>query len=115
VSRFVNADPDAHQSVGSEARPPWDVRYVPENEVVQDGSGNPVPIGGAAHLRILFRANMHHDDGTSSLETSVRDDGDLAFASDFEGHVVWFYGADTEEPFRVEYVGDGRVAVDIAR
>lgn len=115
VFTFTNAGPEGHQPLNTEARPAWDVRYVPRGEVVQDGSGNPVAIGGAAHLRIVFQANMHHDDGRSSLESSVSDDANLAFASDFEGRVVWFYGGAEERPFRVEYVGGGRVALDVAR
>jgi hypothetical protein len=90
---------------------------VAASEAVMDGSGDPVAnSGAAAHLRIVFHADMHYADGRSSLERSINDfPYDLVFAGDFENRVTWFYGAAKERPFRVEYVGDGRVAVDIVR
>ena len=115
VFRFNHSDPDGHQPWRRFARPPWDVRYVPQSEAVQDGSGDPVAnVGSEAHLRIRFEANMHDGaEGQNTLQTSVSDTDALDFGSDYEGRVTWFYGSRSERPFRVFYVGDGRVAVDI--
>ncbi|HEV3401466.1 MAG TPA: hypothetical protein VG078_06550 [Acidimicrobiales bacterium] len=117
VFTFRHADPEGHQPWRTFARPIWDARYVPSSEAVMDGSGDPVAnSGAAAHLRIVFHADMHYADGRSSLERSINDfPYDLVFAGDFENRVTWIYGAARERPFRVEYVGDGRVAVDIVR
>lgn len=115
VFRFNHSDPDGHQPWRKFAQPPWDVRYVPQSDAVQDGSGKPVVnVGAPAHLRIRFDANMHDGaEGQNTLQTSVSDEDALAFGGDFEGQVRWFYGSDRERPFRVFYAGDGRVVVDI--
>ena len=117
VFNFRHADPEGHQPWRRHARPPWDVRYVPRSEAVMDGSGEPVANSGARHhLRIRFQADMHHADGSSSLERSVDEESlELVFGGDFENQVNWFYGAEEKRPFRVFYVGDGRVAVDVVR
>ncbi len=117
VFTFRHADPEGHQPWRKFARPIWDARYIRASEAVMDGSGDPVAnSGAAAHLRIVFHADMHYADGRSSLERSINDfPYDLVFAGDFENRVTWVYGAPKERPFRVEYVGDGRVAVDIVR
>lgn len=114
VFLFQHADPDGHQPWKEFARPAWDVRYVPESEAVQDGSGRPVANAGAkAHLMIRFNATMHDLNGDSTIQTSVDRDDPLAFGGEFEGVIRWFYGSDAQRPFRAMYVGDGRVAVDI--
>ncbi len=117
VFTFRHVDPEGHQPWRQHARPQWDARYVPASEAVMAGSGDPVANAGArAHLRIQFSADMHTADGRSSLERSVSDEPpDLVFGGDFENQVTWFYGAAKEQPFRVFYVGEGRVAVDIVR
>ena len=114
VFDFTNNDPEGHSPQGS-ARPSWDIRYVPPAEVVQDGSGDPVPVGGAVHLRIRFDgAAAHYDDGSASIRYGLDAHSPLAFGGDFEGRVVWFLGLDREQPFRVSYVEPGKVAVDVA-
>jgi len=117
VFTFAHADPEGHQPWRKDGRPAWDVRYVPASQAVMDGSGDPVANAGAkAHLRIQFQADMHYADGSKSLKGSVTDAApDLVFGGDFENQVNWFYGAEKERPFRVSYVGAGRVAVDIVR
>ncbi len=117
VFTFEHADPEGNQPWRQHARPPWDVRYVPASEAVMDGSGEPVANSGAkAHLRIRFQADMHYADGRSSLRRSVDDETlDMVFGGDFENQVNWFYGAEKKQPFRVFYVGDGRVALDVVR
>lgn len=115
VFDFMNEDPEGHSPLGS-ARPAWDVRYVAPSEVVQDGSGAPAPVGGAAHLRIRFDgADAHHDDGTSSIRYGLDAHAPLAFAGDFEGRVTWFLGLDRERPFNVFFVENNKVAVDVAQ
>jgi len=114
VFTFYHDDPEGHQPWRQYARPAWDVRYVPSSEAVHDGSGEPVVnVGANAHLKIRFEADMHHSVGHSSLQSSVGDEDALVFGGDFESRVTWFYGADAERPFRVMYVGDGRVVVDV--
>jgi len=117
VFTFNHSDPDGHQPWRRFARPAWDVRYVSRDEAVQDGSGAPVVnVGANTHLKIRFDANMHDGaDGQNTLQSSVSDEDALAFGGDFEGRVTWFYGSDSGRPFRVIWVGDGRVAVDIVR
>ena len=117
VFTFDHADPEGHQPWRRHARPAWDVRYVPASQAVMDGSGDPVAnVGAKAHLRIQFQADMHYADGRSSLKRSVGDEPPrLVFGGDFENQVTWFYGAEKQRPFRVWYVGDGRVAVDVVR
>ena len=114
VFDFTNDDPEGHSPMGS-ARPGWDVRYVPAAEVVQDGSGDPVPVGGAVHLRIRFDgAAAHNADGSSSIRYGLDAHSPLAFGGDFEGRVVWFLGLDREQPFKVSFVETGKVVVDVA-
>ncbi len=115
VFTFNHSDPDGHQPWRQFARPAWDVRYVSRDEAVQDGSGAPVVnVGANAHLKIRFDANMHDGaEGQNTLQSSVSDEDALAFGGDFEGRVTWFYGSEHQRPFRVIWVGDGRVAVDI--
>ena len=117
VFTFKHADPEGHQPWREFARPAWDVRYVPASQAVMSGSGEPVVNAGAnAHLRMVFTADMHYADGRNALTRSVNDEPpDLAFGGDFENRVSWFYGAQSQRPFRVTYVGQGRVAVDIVR
>ncbi len=115
VFTFNHSDPDGHQPWRRFARPAWDVRYVSRDEAVQDGSGTPVVnVGANAHLKIRFDANMHDGaEGQNTLQSSVSDEDALAFGGDFERRVTWFYGSERQRPFRVIWVGDGRVAVDI--
>ncbi len=114
VFTFYHDDFEGHQPWRQYARPAWDARYVPRSEAVQDGFGEPVVnVGAGAHLKIRFEADMHHSVGHSSLQSSVDDEDALVFGGDFEHRVTWFYGSDAQRPFRVEYVGDGRVVVDV--
>ena len=114
VFDFTNADPEGHSPEGS-ARPSWDVRYVPPSEVVQDGSGDPIPVGGAVRLRIRFDGSAaHYEDGSSSIRYGLDAHSPLAFGGDFEGRVAWFLGLERERPFRVSFVEPNRVVVDVA-
>ncbi|MDQ4130720.1 MAG: hypothetical protein M3133_07015 [Actinomycetota bacterium] len=114
VFDFVNDDPEGHSPLGS-ARPGWDVRYVPPAQAVQDGSGDPPPVGGAVYLRIRFEgAAAHYDDGSPSIRYGLDAHSPLGFGGDFEGRVTWFLGLDNERPFRVLFIENNRVAVDVA-
>ncbi len=113
VFDFVNDDPEGHSPLGS-ARPAWDVRYVRPSEAVQDGSGDPPPVGGAVYLRIRFEgAAAHYGDGSPSIRYGLDAHSPLGFGGDFEGRVTWFLGLDREQPFRVSFVANNKVAVDV--
>ena len=115
VFDFVNDDPEGHSPLGS-ARPAWDVRYVPRSEAVQDGSGEPPPVGGAVYLRIRFDgAAAHYEDGRSSIRYGLDAHSPLGFGGDFEGRVTWFLGLEREQPFRVSFVANNKVVVDVAQ
>lgn len=114
VFDFTNADPEGHSPSGS-ARPGWDVRYVPPSEAVQDGSGDPAPVGGAVYLRIRFDGTAaHYEDGSPSIRYGLDAHAPLGFGGDFEGRVTWFLGLEREQPFRVLFVENNKVAVDVA-
>jgi hypothetical protein len=114
VFDFTNDDPEGHSPSGS-ARPGWDVRYVPPAEAVQDGSGDPPPVGGAVYLRIRFDgAAAHYEDGSSSIRYGLDAHAPLGFGGDFEGRVTWFLGLEREQPFRVSFVAPDKVALDVA-
>lgn len=113
VFDFVNADPEGHSPLGS-ARPGWDVRHVPPSDAVQDGSGDPPPVGGAVYLRIRFDgAAAHYDDGTPSIRYGLDAHSPLGFGGDFEGRVTWFLGLEREQPFNVFFVENNKVVVDV--
>ncbi|HWC10314.1 MAG TPA: hypothetical protein VG455_03735 [Acidimicrobiales bacterium] len=113
VFDFTNDDPEGHSPLGT-ARPGWDVRYVPPAEAVQDGSGDPPPVGGAVYLRIRFDgAAAHYEDGTSSIRYGLDAHAPLGFGGDFEGRVTWFLGLERERPFTVSFVENNKVVVDV--
>ena len=72
----------------------YDVRYVPA--VVQDGSGLPVPLRGAADLQIVVKAPAYDTDGDPTYSPADPDElvnvsgystfRQVAFAGSFEGH-----------------------------
>lgn len=112
VFEFDDNPPDGQRA--DDARPAWDVRYVPRSQVVQDGSGFPVTVEGAAVLRIRFQhAWMHWDDGSTSLRHPRDAYQRLRFGGDFEGHVTWFLGVDGERPFRAFSTDGDKVVVDV--
>ncbi|HEX2192297.1 MAG TPA: hypothetical protein VHH09_03810 [Acidimicrobiales bacterium] len=113
VFDFTNDDLEGHSPLGS-ARPGWDVRYVPPSEAVQEGSGDPPPVGGAVYLRIRFDgAAAHYEDGSSSIRYGLDAHSPLGFGGDFEGRVTWFLGLEREQPFKVSFVENNKVVVDV--
>jgi hypothetical protein len=105
----------------SGALPSYDIRYVPQ--LVQDGSGRPVELAGAANLRIrLDGAAAHRNSGAGSLVTpghvkpllpALRE---YQLIGDFEGVVTVGVGVTEALDFRVsELASPARLVVDIRR
>jgi hypothetical protein len=97
-------------------RPGHDVRYV--DEVVQDGSGFPIPLDGRAFLQVgLFPATALSEEGPFGPVPSVAGLAalrDLAFAGDFEAVVTFGIGVAGRTGFRVLPLdAPSRVAIDI--
>jgi Putative peptidoglycan binding domain len=95
------------------------VQYVPE--LVQDGSGHPVPLRGRAVVEIVMRpAAAHRGDGTPTLPGPLPDlTGFAAFrqiadAGDFEAVLTWGIGVAARTGLRsTTLTGPSRVAVDV--
>jgi peptidoglycan hydrolase-like protein with peptidoglycan-binding domain len=101
------------------SRPGHDVRYVPQ--VLQDGSGLPVPLRGRAFLQAtLSPATAHTDNGapTSGPLPSVAGLAALrqiADAGDFEAVLTFGIGVADRTPFQVRlFTAPPRIAIDIA-
>ena len=97
-------------------RPGHDVRYV--DEVVQDGSGFPIPLNGRAFLQVsLFPATALSEEGPFGPVPSVAGLAalrDLAVAGDFEAGVTFGIGVAGRTGFRVlQLDAPSRVAIDI--
>jgi len=95
------------------------VQYV--RELVQDGSGHPIPLRGRAFVQIVIRpAAAHRDDGTPTLTGPLPDlTGFAAFrqiadAGDFEAVLTWGIGVAARTGLRsTTLTGPSRVAVDV--
>jgi len=98
----------------------YQVRYVPE--IIQDGSGFPVPLKGDADLEVLIDGAIAHDqNGQSTIPVSNYEPsnwGSLRQAklvSDFEGIVVFGLGLRKQVDFRVlTLTGPDRLVIDVA-
>lgn len=104
----------------------YDVRYV--SAVLQDGSGEPVPLRGAADLQIVVKAPAYDGDGDPTY--SPADPAELvdvsgystfrqvAFAGSFEGLTTIGLGVRARLPMRVKRIaGPGagqRLVIDVA-
>jgi hypothetical protein len=93
----------------------WDVRYVAQ--VTRDGSGEPVPLLGAADLQVV----IHGTDWT--VHPSVQRDLRPGFpalrqvtgAGEFEGTLTYGIGQQRKAGFRVfTLTGPDRLVVDVA-
>jgi hypothetical protein len=102
----------------------FDVRYV--DALHQDGSGDPVPIGGGAILDIRVGAPSYdHEAGEPTYPGKARQPlpgvnvsgyktfRDTRYAASFEGDTQIGLGVRARLPFRV-FQSDGHVIVDVA-
>jgi hypothetical protein len=95
------------------------VRYV--DQLIEDGSGRPVPLRGRAVVEITLRpAAAHRDDGTPTRLGPIPDvTGFAAFrqiadAGDFEGVLTWGIGVAARTGLRARALGGPtRIAVDV--
>jgi hypothetical protein len=102
------------------AVPEHRVDYV--DQLVQDGSGNPVAVAGAADLEVVFEgANAHDlDGGTPTVSPRRFSPGlpavkELAQVGDFEAVVSYGIGVDRERPITVSTLsGPSRLVVDVS-
>jgi hypothetical protein len=101
------------------ARPGHDVRYV--DEVVQDGSGLPVPLRGRAFLQAtMFPARAHDDSGAPTSGSLPAVTGlaalrQIARAGDFEAVLTFGIGVAARTPFQVRpFSSPSRIAIDVA-
>jgi hypothetical protein len=100
--------------------PGFRVQYV--DQLVEDGSGRPIPLRGRAVVEITLRpAAAHRDDGSPTRPGPLPDvTGFAAFrqiaeAGDFEGVLTWGIGVAARTGLRVTTLsGPARVAVDVA-
>jgi hypothetical protein len=104
----------------------YTIRYVPE--VVQDGSGLPIPLRGQAFLQITVNAPAYDDAGKSTYNppnkseltdvTGYQTFRQVAWAGSFEGYSSLGQGVRARLPFRVQTLpGPGtvsRLVVDVA-
>jgi hypothetical protein len=95
------------------------IRYV--SRLVQDGSGNPVSVAGAADLEVVFQgANAHEEDGTPTVSPRRFSPGllavkEVAQVSDFEAVVSYGIGVDRRRPITVSTLsGPSRLVVDVS-
>jgi peptidoglycan hydrolase-like protein with peptidoglycan-binding domain len=96
------------------------VRYVPQ--VVEDGTGDPVPLAGRAFIEAVMQpAAAHDDDGNPTFPgplprivntAALRD---IAVAGDFEAVITWGIGVAARTPMQVRRLdGPARIAIDVA-
>jgi hypothetical protein len=104
----------------------YDVRYV--REVITDGSGEVIPLRGAADLQVLVHTPAHTGRGAATYDP--RNDAEaldvsgystfrqVAWGKSFEGESRFGVGVRARLPFRVQVLdgpGDGsRLVVDVA-
>ena len=95
------------------------ISYV--NQLVEDGSGNPVSVAGAADLQVVFHgANAHNENGSPSVGPRRFSPGlpavkEIAQVGDFEAVVTYGIGLDRRRPITVSTLsGPSRLVIDVA-
>jgi hypothetical protein len=95
------------------------VSYV--DQLVEDGSGRPVSVAGAADLQVVFQgANAHEADGSPSVGPRRLPPGlpavkEVAQVGDFEAVVSYGIGIDRRRPITVSTLsGPSRLVIDVA-
>jgi hypothetical protein len=101
------------------AVPEHRIDYV--DRLVEDGSGEPVALAGAANLQVVFHgANAHAEDGTPTVSPRRFSPGlpavkEVAQTGDFEAVVSYGTGVDRRRPITVSTLsGPPRLVVDVA-
>ena len=101
------------------AVPEHRVRYV--DQLVQDGSGRPVSVAGAADLEVVFRgANAHRQDGSPTISprrfsTGLTAVKEVVQAGDFEAVVTYGIGVDRKRPIKVSTLSNpSRLVIDVS-
>ena len=94
------------------------IGYV--DQLVEDGSGNPVSVAGAADLEVVFEgANAHEEDGSPTVSprrfspglTAVKE---VAQVGDFEAMVSYGIGLDQRRPIEVSTLSSpSRLVIDV--
>jgi hypothetical protein len=100
-------------------RPSHRIGYV--SQLVEDASGKPVELAGAASINVVFQgANAHNPNGSPSVEPrrfkpnrpSLKE---VAQIGDFEAVVTYGLGVGHRVPFKVlELSNPSRIAIDIS-
>jgi len=95
------------------------ISYV--DQLVEDGSGRPVSVAGAADLQVVFQgANAHEEDGSPSLSPRRLSPGlpavkEVTQVGDFEAVVGYGIGIDRRRPVTVSTLsGPSRLVIDVA-
>jgi hypothetical protein len=105
--------------LGAGPRPGYTIRYV--RQIVQDASGQPIPVKGGARLSIALRAPARNGFPVNSHNlvnvTGFRTFRQVVAAGSFEGVTSFGLGVSYELPFRVFVVtgtSTSRVVIDVA-
>jgi hypothetical protein len=95
------------------------IAYV--DQLVEDGSGRPVSVAGAADLQVVFQgADAHRGDGTPSVARRRFSPGlaavkEVAQVGDFEAVVTYGIGLDRRRPITVSTLsGPSRLVIDVS-